>query len=269
MQIKQLPPTPPKRTPMRIQRAVLVALVIRDLRARVEGRWIGLLWMLMEPLVHVLLILTLIGVRQRATSSVDFPVFLITGMLPFFIFRNLMRRLPNAVTASRSLFAYRQIKPIDAMLARGIVETGLYSGVYVVALMLLGWLGHQWFPEAPLELMAVSFIVVALGTVFGILFAVLVHNRPKVETFIGWISYPLYFASGVIFPLHNLSESVRQWLLFNPVLHLVELSRAYFITNYQRLPGVNLVYPLAWTLVVAALALSLYRINRHDLVTAE
>jgi capsular polysaccharide transport system permease protein len=269
MQLKSLPPTPPKRTPLKIQRAVLLALVIRELRARVEGRWVGLLWMLMEPLVHVLLIVTLIGVRQHAASTVEFPVFLATGILPFFIFRNLMRRLPNAVTASRSLFAYRQIKPIDAMLARGIVETGLYSGVYVVGLMLLGWLGYQWLPEAPLELMAVSAVVVALGTSFGILFAVLVHNRPKVETFIGWITYPLYFASGVIFPLHNLSGSVRNWLLFNPVLHLVELSRAYFITNYQPLPGVNLTYPLAWTLVVAALALSLYRVNRHDLVATE
>ena len=56
---------------------------------------------------------------------------------------------------------------------------------------------------------------------------------------------------------------IRDWLLYNPVLHLVELSRVYFIPNYTALPGVTLEYPAAWALVVTALALGLYRIYRH------
>jgi len=270
MQVPSLPSSPPKRDPLKIQRAVLLGLVIRELRVRVEGRWLGLLWMLFEPLAHVMLILTLVGFRQHAVSAtIEFPVFLVTGMLPFFLFRNLMRRLPNAVSASRGLFAYRQVKPIDAMLARSIVETGLYTAVYVSALMVLGWLGYHWLPHSPLELAVVSTVLIALGASFGLLFSVLVHNRPKVQTFIGWIIYPLYFASGVIFPLHGLPQKYLEWLLLNPVLHLIELSRTYFIPNHQPLPGVNLLYPLAWTLVVLAMALSLYRVYRHRLLAVE
>jgi capsular polysaccharide transport system permease protein len=268
MQMRALPASPTRRSPLKIQRAVLLALVIRDLRSRVEGRWLGLLWMLFEPLAHVMLILALFGFRHHAASvNIEFPVFLITGLLPFFIFRNLARRLPNAVSSNRSLYAYRQVKPIDALMAHGAVEVALYSAVYVAALTLLGWLGYHWWPVAPLELLVVSAVLLMFGIGLGLFFTVLIHNRPKVQTVIGMLFFPLYLLSGVIFPLQSLPYEYRQWLMWNPVLHLIDLSRHHFIPNYQLLPDVNLAYPSAWALVTLALGLSSYRIYRHQLVS--
>jgi capsular polysaccharide transport system permease protein len=261
---------PSARSALHIQRAVLLALVIRELRTRVEGRWIGLLWMLFEPLAHVLLILAFFGFRSHAMSaSVELPVFLVTGILPFFIFRNLMKRLPNAVVASRSLYAYRQVKPIDGILARAVVEVGLYSAVYLTALAVLGWLGFHWLPHEPLELMGVSVILVSLGLGMGLLLAVVYHNRPKVQAVIGWIFYPLYFISGVIFPIQNLAQQYRDWLWWNPLLHLIELSRQHFIPNYQALEDVTIWYPAAWAIVTVAVSLSLYRVYRFQLLAIE
>jgi capsular polysaccharide transport system permease protein len=270
MQVKSLPPTSPRRSPLRIQRAVLVALVIRDLRARVQGRWQGLLWMLFEPLTHMLLILALFGFRHNASSTtVEYPVFLITGLLPFFIFRNLARKLPVAINASRAVYSYRQVKPIDALAARAVVETGLYAAVYVAALAILGWLGYDWLPHEPLELLVVSFVIIALGTGLGLLFSVLVHGRPKVQTLIGWIFLPMYFLSGVVIPPTSFSPQFREWLMLNPMLHLIELSRSHFFPHYVEMPGIGLAYPTAFTLVVAALGLSSYRLYRHRLVAPD
>lgn len=267
MQVQSLPATPRKRGALQIQRAVLLALVIRELRARVQGKWLSLLWMVLEPLAHVMLIVALFGFRRHVVSvNIEFPVFLVTGLLPFFIFRNLARRLPNAVSSNRSLFAYRQVKPMDTLVARAVVETSLYSAVYLAALMALGWAGYHWLPSAPLELIAVSALLLAFGIGLGIVFTVLVHQRPRVEAVIGMLFFPLYLLSGVIFPLHTISEKYLQWLLLNPVLHLIDLSRTYFLPYYEPLPGVNLAYPAAWTLVTAALGISLYRVYRHRLV---
>jgi len=270
MQLQSLPATPRKRSTLRIQRAVLVALVIRELRSRVEGRWLGLLWMLFEPLAHVMVILALFGFRHHATSpNVELPVFLVTGLLPFFVFRNLARRLPAAISSNRGLYAYRQVKPFDALIARAIVEVGLYGAVYATALMLLGWLGYHWLPQAPLELIVVGFLLVTFGVGLGLVFAVAAHNRPRVQTVIGFAFLPLYLLSGVIFPVHTLSPDVRAWLLWNPVLHLIELARTYFIAAYQPLEGINLGYPAAWTLAASALGMSLYRVYRHRLVSVD
>lgn len=268
MELQSLPSTPRRRDPVRIQRAVLFALVVRDLRARVEGRWLGLTWMIFEPLAHVMTILVLFGARRGfVMANADFPVFLITGMLPFFLFRNLARRLPAAIGSNRNLFAYRQVKPIDALAARAIVEIALYGAVYVIALCILGWAGYDSVPHAPLELIVVSAVLLLLGTGLGLFFAVVTHQRPRLNTVVGLIFYPLYFASGVIFPLHNIAGNILHWLLYNPVLHLVELSRAYFIPNYVAVPGVSLAYPAAWALVVAALSMSVYRVYRFRFTT--
>jgi capsular polysaccharide transport system permease protein len=260
----------PRRSPWKIQRDVVLALVIRDLRSRVEGRWLGLLWMLFEPLAHVLLILTLFGFRHHTTSpNVEFPVFLVTGLLPFFMFRNLARRLPTAIGANRGLYAYRQVKPIDALIATAIVEIGLTSAVYLSALMVLGWLGFHWLPLHPLELAGISVILLALGGGLGLVFSVAAHERPRVKSVINMMFLPLYLLSGVIFPPSAFPVQVQEWLLWNPVLHLLELGRAYFIPLHKPMEGVNLFYPTAVTLVVLTLGLSLYRLYRHQLVARE
>lgn len=256
-----------RRSPLKIQRAVLLALFIRELRTRVEGRWLGAIWLLFEPLVHVTFILTMLSFLRRASSTIaEFPVFLITGLLPFFIFRNVTLRLTDAIGANKGLFSYRQVKPIDTLIARAMVETGLYSAVYLVTLVVLGWLGFHWLPWAPLELIVVGALLVALGASLGLMLAVLTFERPKFRSMVGLVFLPLYICSGVIFPVHNLPSEFRQYLLWNPVLHLIELSRGYFIPNYQPLVGVNLRYPLAATLVLSALGLSLYRVNRQRLI---
>jgi len=270
MQLADLPPLPRKRSPMRIQRSVVFALVIRELRARVEGKWLSLMWMVFEPLAHVLVILALFGFRHHVVSTnVEFPVFLVTGILPFFMFRNLARRLPTAITANRGLYAYRQIKPLDALIGRAIVEVALYAAVMLVAFAMLGWLGYHWLPIAPLELIGVGTLLIALGTALGLLFAVVGHNRPRVHTVVGLAFMPLYLLSGVILPLHNLAAEVREVLLWNPVLHLIELARQHYVPAFQPLQGVGWSYPAFFTLIVSALALSLYRLKRHDLLGTE
>jgi capsular polysaccharide transport system permease protein len=256
-----------KRNPLQIQRAVLLALFIRELRTRVEGRWLGAIWLLFEPMAHVLLMMTLFGfLRRTATTIVEFPVFLITGLLPFFIFRNITLRLADAIGSNKGLFSYRQVKPIDTLIARAVVEALLYSAVYVLTLAGLGWAGYHWLPWAPLELMGVLAMLVMLGMSLGLVLAVLTFDRPRARTFVGFAFMPMYIGSGVIFAVHNLPGDIQQYLLWNPVLHLIEASRAYFIESYRPLPGITLRYPLEVILVLSALGLSLYRVNRQRLI---
>jgi capsular polysaccharide transport system permease protein len=259
-----------KRSPLKVQRDVLLALMIRDLRARVEGRWLGLLWMLLEPLAHVLIILALFGFRQHASSpNVELPVFLVTGLLPFFMFRNLARRLPGTIPANRGLYAYRQVKPIDGLVSRAVIEVTLTSAVYLCALLVLGWLGYHWWPKDPLELMVVSIVLLVLGLGLGLVFAVLAHGRPRVQAMINLAFIPLYLLSGVIFPPSALPDAALHYLLWNPVLHLMDLGRSYFLPQHEVLDGVNLAYPAGFALVVLALGLSLSHLYRHQLAARD
>jgi capsular polysaccharide transport system permease protein len=59
-----------KRDAWEIQRAVLFALVLREVRTRVGRHWTGIVWTLFEPLAHVLVILTVFGYLRNISSPV-------------------------------------------------------------------------------------------------------------------------------------------------------------------------------------------------------
>jgi capsular polysaccharide transport system permease protein len=257
-----------KRSAWEVQRAVLFALVLREMKARVGGQWVGAIWTLLEPLTHTMILVTILGfVRGAAQASLEYPVFLVTGLLPYFLFQNLAMRLMDGIESNRGLFSYRQVKPLDTLLSRTCVEALMNLLVYAFTLGILAWLGYSIVPAAPLEVLGVNLVMILLGTGFGVLSAVVSHERQRLRSFIRMTMMPLYFTSGVIFQVDLLPREYLDWLLLNPLLHLVELSRHAFIAAYVPAEGINGLYPVLFTLVVGALAMLLYRANRLRLVT--
>lgn len=257
----------PKRTPWEIQRAVLFALLQRELKARFGGRWLGAFWVLFEPVAHLSYLMALFGVvRERVIPGVPFVMFLLTGLIPFFMFRSVSLRVMGSVDGSRGLFGFRQVKPIDVILARASLDVLLYSVVFAVFLAAFGWVGIKWYPDNPLEVMATSTVLIALGLGLGILFVVLTDDFPQVRVFIRISYLPLYLISGVIFPVSAMPPEVVDWLLWNPVLHLMECIRGAFFNEYEPIQEATLAYPAALALVVLAGAMALYRLRRNRLL---
>jgi capsular polysaccharide transport system permease protein len=129
-------------------------------------------------------------------------------------------------------------------------------------------MGEHVVPAGPLEALGVHGLLFLLGTSFGTFAAVVSHDRPRLRSLIRISMLPLYILSGVIFPIHVAPPDTRELLLFNPLLHLIELSRHAFIPEYPVLDGVNLIYPLLFVLALCTAALGLYRIERLRLVTS-
>jgi capsular polysaccharide transport system permease protein len=260
---------PIKRSAWEVQRAVLFALVLREMKQRVGGQWIGAVWTLFEPLAHTMFLVTLFGfVRGGGMPGIEYPVFLVIGLIPYFFFQHLTMRLMDGIAANRGVFAYRQVKPIDALLSRAVVEALMNLVVYLLTLGTLAWLGFHVLPALPLALIGVHLLIGYLGLSMGILAAVVSHDRPRVKSLIRVSFMPMYFVTGVIFPIHVVPQEHRDWFLWNPMLHLLELSRHSFMAQYRPIEGVNLLYPLSFTLCVSALGLALYRVNRLRLIAS-
>lgn len=260
---------PRKRNAWEIQRAVLFALVLREMRQRVGGQWIGAVWTVFEPLAHtVVLLLITTFLRGTRMPGIEYPVFLVTGLIPYFFFQHLTIRQMDGIEANRGVFAYRQVKPLDILLARSAVETMMNLIVYALTLGALAVLGFHVLPTYPLELMIVHLLIAYFGVSMGILFAVLAYGRPRLKTFIRLSFLPLYFITGVIFPVQRLPRDILDWLLLNPLLHLIELSRHGFIPQFQPVDGVSLLYPAGVALAVSVLALALYQAERSRLLAS-
>src|SRR5262245_22201693 len=65
-----------------VYRALIQALVMRDLKARYRGSMLGLLWTLLNPLLHMGIYALVFSVYLRVQTEL-YAVFLLCGLLPW------------------------------------------------------------------------------------------------------------------------------------------------------------------------------------------
>ena len=257
-----------KRGAWEIQRAVLFALLMRELKTRFGRRLVGMFWVLLEPIVQsfsMLFIRTVLKVSLIG-PTLQYAVYIICAMIPYFVFRNCWNRTLDAVNGNLGLFAYRQVKPMDAILARCALENIIYAGVFVLVMGTLWWFGYKFKPDDPIMFITCWVFNVLIGLGIGEICLVLAHGRPAVRTIIGLTGTPLYLLSGVLVPFSGFTPAVVHVLLFNPVANLVELERVAYFHEYIPSNEVSLRYPVMCALVLLAVGHMMYRKNRMQLL---
>jgi capsular polysaccharide transport system permease protein len=256
-----------RRSHWEIQRAVIFSLLMRELKTRFGGRWLGFLWVLSEPVLHVTFLMVAFAyVRARVMPGVDYVIFLITGLVPFMQFKAILMRMMDALDVNRGLLSYRQVKPIDAMISRVALEIAIYAAVYLLGLGLLAWMGYDALPVRPLELMGITFALLMCAFGLGLCLAVLTDDSSRSRKLIRLLFFPLYMISCVVIPVHALPDAVLPWLLWNPLLHALEISRGMFMKGYEVIPQASGLYVVVFGLLAMVSGMGLYRVSRNDLV---
>jgi capsular polysaccharide transport system permease protein len=197
-------------------------------------------------------------------------LFLLSGQLSFMLLRSLVLRLMESIDANLGLFAYRQVRPVDAVLARAGVELAIFGGMALLILPGAAWAGHGLLPHDPLGLLLALLLLTLLGLAGGLLAAVGTHGalallRPVLKM----AFMPLYLGSGAIVPLAHLPQGLREWLLLSPLPHLIESIRiALFGPAYAAPQGIGLTLPLVWAGLATLLALLLLQLRGDRLQVA-
>jgi capsular polysaccharide transport system permease protein len=69
---------------------------------------------------------------------------------------------------------------------------------------------------------------------------------------------PLYFASGVMFPIAAIPQTYREWLLLNPVAHGLDAARLGFAPYYHAMPELSIAYLYGSALITIFIGLALH-----------
>lgn len=257
-----------KRGPFKISRAVIFALILREVRGKFGANRLGAFWFIFEPLAHIVVLISIYTViRAHRNYGVDLPMFLVSGIIPFLLFKNIALKGMEATSANKALFSYRQIKPFDTIVARTIVECALMACIYLAVIFGLGfWGGYDVAVHHPLEWL----FFLAVGVVFSfglaLIFCVIGEAVPESKTFIRLSYMPLYFLSGVIIPVWIIPPQILAWMTWNPLLHIVDGMRASNFLMYPAVRGISSVYAVASAIVTLCAGLALYRAQRLKLV---
>ncbi|HCQ3156019.1 TPA: ABC transporter permease, partial [Escherichia coli] len=241
---------------------------LREIRTRFGKYRLGYLWAILEPSAHLLMLLGILGyVMHRTMPDISFPVFLLNGLIPFFIFSSISKRSISAIEANQGLFNYRSVKPIDTIIARALLETLIYVIVYIL-LMLIVWIVGEYFKITNLlRIMGTWSLLIILSCSIGLIFMIVGRTFPEMQKVLPLLNKPLYFGSCIMFPLHSIPKQYWPYLLWNPLVHVVELSRESVMPGYIS-EGVSLNYLAMFTLVTLFISLALYRNREEAMLTS-
>lgn len=248
------------RSPLAVTFAVWRAIFLREALDRLFDMRFAWFWLLAEPVLHIAFIsFVMTVIRVRTVGNADVVVWIIVGMLAFFLFRRTAVQVTYAVDSNRPLFTYRQVKPFDPAIARAVLEAFLMAIIAGVILLTAALLGHDTFPADTLLVMQAVFGLWLFGIGYGLVASVLMALVPEMEHVLKIVMLPLYLISGVIWPLASIPMPYRDILMINPIAHGLELVRMGFFPYYHTVPGLSMPYLFAWGVVSIFLGLMLYR----------
>ena len=258
----------PQRTSLQVTLSVWKALLLRGAVMRLFSSRAAWFWLLLEPVWHIgYMMLIFAVVKVRHVAGIETTVWVMAGLLSFFAFRRPAQQGMNAVNANSALYTYRQVKPIDAVLTRCVLEGLLAIVTTVIIVSLTAMAGIDVVPDDPFAVLQAFVGMWVLGVGFGLAASVAVEIAPEAGRMIGIVMTPLYFASGVIFPIGLVSPTYRQWLMLNPLAHGLEATRKGFADHYHPIPETSMGYFYGCALAVLFFGLALHRRYADKMVT--
>lgn len=255
------------RSPWRITWAVWHALLLREAVARMFGKRAAAVWLLLEPVASIAFMLFVFTVlRTRNIGGMDTALWLSAGLLSFYLFRRTAVQGAAAVGANQALYTYRQVKPVDTVLSRSLLEGVLMLLVATLVFMGLALAGVPLQLHDPLGVVQALAGLWLLGVGWGLAVSVATELVPETANVLNLLLMPLMLVSGAIFPLSAVPYPWREWLMWNPVAHGIEGVRVGISPYYHHVPELSSTYLPGFALALVFLGLALQRRYSNRLV---
>lgn len=227
-------------------RKILQLLVIRDLKVKYAGTYLGWLWSVIDPLLMSLVYwFVFTKIFHRLEKTEPYIVFLLLGVLPWHWASSVINSATGAISSQKRLVRSTRI-PREIWVLRIVgskfIEFLLTIPVIVVVMILF----HAW-PTAytftvPLGMLLQAVFLTGLALTIAPI-AVMV---PDLERLMRIIVRILFYLSPVLYGMANVSHKLYPLYALNPLAGQLDLYRAA-------------VFPeqfVGWWLVVSSAVLS-------------
>lgn len=259
MALEKLPRLKP-RGGLRVMAIAIRALFLRELQTRFGQYRLGYLWILLEPLFTIGVLLVLFGaIMQRTLPNISYEVFLLNGIVAFRMFRSGLTKSLGAAQANKGLFSYRPVKPIDAVIARNLLELFLSFSSYIFFSAVFLWIGFDISFEAIPTLLAYWGLLFLLMLSLSLIMVVIGDFSAEFNKALSVVFFALYFLSAVIYSIHIIPPKYQEYLLYNPLIHIFEPMRHAVAPAYPLVEGISLYYVLQWIGLSLLFGLLLYK----------
>jgi len=269
------PPRPPPRArrktgvgeALRVQRRVIFAVMLRDMRTRFGRSRLGYVWAIVEPILHLATLGSVFAWLNHAKPPVgnNLYLFYVTGLVPFLMFSHVAMQMMHILQSNVAMLQLPIVKQSDVIVARALL--GLATEVCVGVVVFSGFflLGFQGMPADPLTCMQAVLAMWLFAFGIGVINMVVAEFFRAWETIMGAVMQLLYFASGIYYSPIMMPAWVRDILVWNPTLQGVEWFRSGFFANYEP-HWLDKSYLLVCAMLALLIGLSMHRALQRRLV---
>ena len=215
-----------------IQKRVIGALLMREIITRYGRNNIGFLWLFVEPLLMTLIMVLMWKFfKVNNISTLNIVAFTITGYPMMMMWRNASNRAIGAISANMSLLYHRNVRVLDTIFARMLLEI---AGATIAQIAIMSVLIAVRWIEMPADIfyMLLAWLLMAMFAIgLGLIIcSVAFHFEPFGKVW-GTISFVMMPLSGVFFFVHNLPQQLQHYVLMLPMVHGTEMFRAGYFGN--------------------------------------
>ncbi|CTQ54733.1 Polysialic acid transport protein KpsM [Roseibium album] len=215
------------------QFSITFALIVREMTTRYGTKFGGYMWAVLDPVLTIGILTAIFSAIARTPPlGRSFTLFFATGYIAFYMYRSTSDQVSSAVDANRALLNYPVVRPYDAIIARVILQI---ATLFVVNAMLFGCL-YLVVPFEKLRLEPIflaSTIAIALGVGVGAANIVWFHLSQTYAQIWGIVNRPAFLVSGIFFLPESVPHPFKEYLMWNPLVHVVGLFRSGFYPTYR------------------------------------
>jgi lipopolysaccharide transport system permease protein len=248
-------------------RALVTALLVRQLKLRYRGSVLGFVWTFLNPLLLMAVYALVFSFYMRIAVP-HYALFLLAGLLPWTWFSSSLGEGTNAIVGGSSLVT-KSLFPTEILPAVVVLSNMVNFLLSIPLLLLAGWL-YGVSPSPLSWVFLVPVIALQCGFTLGLVLALAafnVHYR-DVQHIVANFLLLWFFLTPIVYPATQVPTEMRALLWANPLALFIEAYQAVFVSSsWPKLEtlAMLLAYTLA-SLLVGAKIFDGYRDTFPELV---
>jgi len=262
--IDQMPRNLALRMPQSLR--TIIALVLREMATSYGRSPGGYLWAVAEPVAGIALLTFIFSMGFQAPPlGPSFALFYASGLVPFLVYIDISNKLSQAINFSAPLLTYPRVTLADAVLARLILNAATQAVVVCLVMIPLLLIIDT---QARIEIVQIAIaagLAMLLGFGVGAVNCFLVTRFPVWQRIWSILNRPMFLLSCIVFTFESTPQPYRDWLWYNPIVHIVGVMRTGLYPGYDA-SYVSLVYVCFFSLICAVVGFFLIWRFKNDLL---
>lgn len=220
-------------------RQLVLQMTKREVSGRYKGSVMGLAWSFCNPVFMLIVYTFVFSVVFKARwgiggeeSKAQFALILFVGMVVHGLFAEVLNRAPGLIVSNVN-YVKKVVFPLEMLpvisLGVALFHAIISLGVLLSAFVIFNGFLHWTLVFAPIVVFPL--LIMSLG--FAWMFASIGVFLRDVGQITGIITTVMMFLAPVFYPVSALPESIRPWIMANPLTFIIEQVREVVIWGHM------------------------------------